>query len=465
MIKRLLTAIIVVAILVASLVSCAQKSENIVSAGVVSGESSDESVYTVEDAGLTYTQSDFDYFFKLQKSSFLSYYQYYQSMGYAVTPNNVAVDDTEEFWNADTGVKDDNGKSMTFGEYFYDYSTNAFKSHIARMILAKEYEIKYDDEFYSELNTAIAEDIVANELVPENEDVLDAKGNIPSWIMDRWEMHLASQKLDKDSWIEFNYTISKIDSLLMDILEEKGDIVAISKEDAKKEVEKLIDESIKSFLETNVKFKYIAYSYKVADDFKTTETSSEESADASATETTDDVTEEVPTSTETTEDTASNDDVSDVSAESTLSPEEQAKKYNEELKDKCDKIYLSLLESPEKFDSEVEKCDMADYILPTYKDGLVLEKANFKQVFGKECEDSTIGKIFKYETDVGVHIIMFVELKEEDSGISRTPTEEDITSQISNSLQNDYSAILEKYAERIALDDSFVAAYKIPWKV
>ncbi len=465
--QKTLLVVLSFLIVASMLISCASGDENIISVGepsTVSEESAETSkvIVSVENTDITYTESDFRIFYILQKENFISYNQYYESMGYQITDNGAAVGDTEEFWASGTGLTNDDGSSIDFAEYFFDYAVDVFEAFVAKKILAENSEITFDVDFYADLNTTIASDISANSLVDDDVDIIDADGNIPTWIMDRWEMDLASKGLDKETWIDFNYVVTKIDDYLMQKLKDSGKITAIDEETAKEEFAVLVDEEIKDYLANNIKIKYIAYGYRSEADYENEDESSEAESSSEVTEeitkeTTEESTEE--SSEETTEET-----FEEVSGEE-LTPEEKAKKYNEELLVKCEAIFNTLKVDASTFDEEVAKCDLADTLLPTYQDGIPVSKESFETVFEDKADEHSLGDVVFYNLEDGIYIVQFVELTEEDSGLSRIPTEDEIKTQIDNSVSESYSELVSGYVEWVTIDEDVLEGYKLPWKV
>lgn len=430
--RKALLIVLSLSILILSLAACASDKPNIIINNNSGQNDPNNENVAFSSEGIVFTESQYLALYRLQKNNFLSLNQYYEAMGYVITDNGAAVADTEEFWNANTGVKDANGKDQSFKDYFNELVFEAFKAYVAKLIIAKQHNITFDDDFYSDLNAVIANDILANSLVDEDTAILDDNGNIPSWIMNRWEMHLASQGIDKETWIEFNYKMLEIDGYLIDKLSSAGVIEGVSAEKAKEEIASQIDDEIKAFLKDNAKFKYIAYEYRTKEYYENEdETSEDSSADTE------------------------NDN---------LTAEEKANKYNEELDKKCEDIFNTLKADPSGFDAEIDKCDKADYIKP-YKDGMVIDLENYKEFFEEDYGDKKVGDIVMIKNEKGIHILMIVELKEADSMISREVSEEDIQKHIAASIEDDYFDNVKNKTELFEINETVVSKYTVPYKV
>ncbi len=470
--RKTLLIVLTFVIMVSAFSSCSSDGKNILtfndnnSASVEVSSDGDTSAISIDGTNISYTEGQFHAFYILQKDNFIAYNKYAESLGYVVTEDGTAVGDTEEFWAAGCGVKDDNGNDLSYGEYFFDYCIESFESFVAKKIIAEKNSIAFDDDFYADLNVLIAQDISANSIVDEETEIIDENGNIPSWILDRWEMHLASNGLDRDIWVEFNYTFSKIDEYLIDKLEDLGVIKTMTEDEAKKELAVSIDYSIKEFLNSNIKFKYLAYRYHTEKDYESSETSDEEdsSNETSDEEDSSNETSDVENSSEESSEEIS-DDSSEETSEAELTPKEKSEKYNDELDAKCEAIYEALKADPSKFDEEMAKCDVADELIPNYQDGMTTTPEYYEELFNSKSSDYDIGDIVMHKTKEGVHILMFVEITEADSGISRTPTEEDINKFIATEINNSFYELVSGYTDAISLSSDVIDGYKIPWKV
>lgn len=482
MLKRVFSLIIVAIMAMSCLASCSDTSGKVMQITDVSVDSvdcsNDSDAFVAESDYIS--ESLFKYLYKYLKESNLNTFKQYESMGYQITSNGVAVGDTEEFWNC-IYSEDEDGNKVTFGEELYNSTLAIFEDILALEAAAQKYGYKLPDTYDKGLDEIIAQQIVSNnaELFEDTSEITDEDGNVLKWAKDRWSMALMKDGVSAEAWERVFYRYPSV--IIKDIttqLEAKGIIEAEDDSILIEKGEKELKDKLDEFMKTRMKIKYIAYKLKDEDaSGKTTETSDDETtsedtsgedsyadlSEESSEDSSEDISEDV--SEESSEDVS--EDISGDTSEDTsddISDDLPAAEYNKALRDKCNEIYEGLLDGSLDIDDEIKKCDIAE-IADTYPDGIVGTFDQMKGTFGESTEGLEVGDIKMYEYGGAIHIIQVQTLTEKDSGISTELAEDDIEALRAQSVSEAFEELLKVFKKGITKDEALLEKYKKPWNI
>lgn len=431
MIKRI--AVTVTALLLAAtmLASCTSDRNSILTIGSTSVDSveisTDDSAVLFSSDNNNISEALFKYLYLYFKDSLLAQAAYYEAMGADITGSeDIKVADTEAFWGCVLQENTD-GTVVTMKDYVYDSTLSVLKDVLAMEAASDDYKFVYPDNYESDLEEAIYNDVEENgsNYLNESEEFADENGVVYDWVKARREVYLASKGITAEEWERVFFLYKDVFAQnITNHLEAVGAITADDEDILKQTIREELEEQLKSFLEDDIKVDILYYEYKTADD-------SEEFSS-----------------------TDMSDDSSDDTSNDTISADE----YNESLLQSCNDTLEALINGEKTVEDELKDTAQGE-------SDAVVTKESLKDFFGDSAAECKAGDIKLYDTEHGVYIIVYKELTADDFGRTTEPTEDEIKSAKESSLSDKLDSLLNRYIEQINVDEDILEKYNRPWEI